>query len=311
MTNTVAVTRAFAKINLALEVLGRRSDGYHEVRTILQTVSLCDELSATLAASRRLTITGEEAAGAPTGPTNLASQAVSAYMEAIPESYDLSDVQLRLRKRIPAACGLGGGSADAAAVLRAIDSLQPILAGPHALESMAAEIGSDVAFFVRGGTQLASGRGEQLEILPDAASASLVLLCPRLPLEAKTARLYGLLGWQHFSDGSRTKRLAARLRAGEPHEVQDYFNTFDEVADTAFHGQAAFRQALVSECGHAVLCGAGPSLFARVERPERALRAAQQLRANGMQAYAVQTVGAAESAAVSLMNDIPPVDILR
>ncbi|HEY7295134.1 MAG TPA: hypothetical protein VH916_08830, partial [Dehalococcoidia bacterium] len=186
-------------------------------------------------------------------------------------------------------------SSDAAAVLRGLDALAERPLGPSQLEALAATLGSDTPFFVRGGTQLAAGRGELLQRLPDAPPRWLVLVTPRLSVGKKTARLFGMLGAGHYADGAATNRLATVLADGGGVEPELLFNTFDHVADAAFPGLAAMRSVFVQECGHALLCGAGPALFALAESEAAATSAAARLRASRLPALAVRTASAAES----------------
>jgi 4-diphosphocytidyl-2-C-methyl-D-erythritol kinase len=311
MTDATLITSAFAKINVALEVLGRRADGYHEVRTLMQTVSLADELRAVASDRPGLSIGGAEAAGVPAGEANLAMQALAEYGQVMPPAREHQPIRLLLKKRIPAAAGLGGGSSDAAGVLRLVDAMKQPPIGPRRLETIAVALGSDVAFFVRGGTQMASARGENLEVLPDSQPVWFALLCPPFSLTSKTARLYGSLRDSDFSDGSHTERLAVLLRSGGTIAAGEYFNTFDPVALAAFPGLNEFRQALVTECGNALLCGTGPSLFAQANDEGHALHAVRRLQEMGMRAFAVRTVSAIESIVVTPVNDTPAIDILQ
>ncbi|HLZ72945.1 MAG TPA: 4-(cytidine 5'-diphospho)-2-C-methyl-D-erythritol kinase [Dehalococcoidia bacterium] len=288
MTAAALALRAFAKINWTLEVLGRRPDGYHELRTVLQTIALHDDLSWSGDGGADLTI--DCPAGWDLGPpaANLAARALRAYPVPLAG-------RLRLRKRIPPAAGLGGGSSDAAAVLRAADALSGRPLGVRRLETIAASLGSDVPFFVGGGTQLASGRGEVLRPLPDAEPRWLVLLTPPLAAGGKTARLFGMLHAADFTDGAATGRLVAALRRGESPRVEWLSNSFDCLAAAAFPGLDSFRRPLREVCGNAMLCGAGPSLFALLPDRRSAGAAAARLRRAGLPARTVRTVSAAES----------------
>jgi 4-diphosphocytidyl-2-C-methyl-D-erythritol kinase len=165
---------AYAKLNLYLEMLGRRPDGFHELETVFQTIDLHDDVRVALEPGEGITLHCDDAA-LPCDATNLAWRAAAAYRAANPVS---GCIALGLTKRIPAGAGLGGGSADAAAVLVALDSLAPHRLGATRLESIAATLGSDISFLVRGGTAHASGRGEVLTALPDAPPLELTLLMP-------------------------------------------------------------------------------------------------------------------------------------
>ncbi|MEO8217765.1 MAG: 4-(cytidine 5'-diphospho)-2-C-methyl-D-erythritol kinase [Acidobacteriota bacterium] len=165
------VVPAFAKINWLLHVFGLRADGYHELETIFQSIALYDVV--TLSRSDDLALNCD-AAGVPGGAANLAWKAAAAMMAA----FNLPAVRIDLEKHIPAAGGLGGGSADAAAVIRGMAALYELRDEPLKLAEVALSIGSDVPFFLVGGTAHASGRGEVLTPLPDLPSVPLLLIVP-------------------------------------------------------------------------------------------------------------------------------------
>lgn len=176
--------RSFAKINLHLEVVGRRSDGFHELRTLFQTVSLCDLIEVGLEGRG----VGLEAQGLPVpeGAANLAHQAAEAY---IARWGDGRGVRLSLRKRIPVQGGLGGGSSNAATVLLALRDLLGEPAEIEDLVMLAARLGADVPYFLVGGTALGRGRGDEIEILPDLEEETLWLVHPAAGLS--TAQVFG------------------------------------------------------------------------------------------------------------------------
>jgi len=180
-----ARVKALAKINLSLRVLHKRADGYHELRTIFQTISLADELEITYTPSRRTSI---ELDSQPAFPDNLALRAAKILMRAMRSP---GVVSLRLRKCIPAGGGMGGGSSDAAAVLLAL----PVLAGRvvplDKLTAIAADIGSDVPFFLLGGTALGIGRGTEVYPLPSPPVRHGLAVFPGI--EVSTADAYRAL----------------------------------------------------------------------------------------------------------------------
>lgn len=184
---------AYAKINLSLEITGKRADGYHELVSVMQTISLADSLSLERAGQLRLecddpTIQGSD---------NLVLRA--AQLLSTPGHFIL-------RKRIPVAGGLGGGSSDGALALRLINLVYELGLSEQQLASAAAQLGSDVPFFVHGGTALVEGRGEQITRLPDLPSEWLVLVNPGLPLS--TAAVYHELEPHEWTDGWATRRWA-------------------------------------------------------------------------------------------------------
>ena len=183
--------KAFAKINLTLEVLNKRPDGYHNLRTVFQTISLADTLDIEFTPARKTTIEIDSTVEI---ADNLVVRAAAAILETMQVN---AKVRFRLQKRIPMGGGLGGGSSDAAAVLIAL----PSLAGrkvpmPRLLET-GERLGSDVPFFLLGGCALGLGRGADLYILPDPAQVHGLLVAP--PVHVSTAAAYSLLNRSNSS----------------------------------------------------------------------------------------------------------------
>ena len=182
----LARVKAFAKINLGLKVLNRRPDGYHELRTVYQTISLADTLEICFSPARRTCL---RVSSEPEIPGNLVLRAARLALSAMRAT---GEVELRLTKRIPMGAGLGGGSSDAAAVLLAL----PVLAGrrvdPGALIRLASELGSDVPLFLVGGTTLGIGRGSEVYPLADLASRRGLLVVPEV--RVATAEAFTALG---------------------------------------------------------------------------------------------------------------------
>jgi len=285
--------RAPAKVNLTLEVLRRRSDGYHEVATILQAVGLWDVLELEVAPG--LTV-GCDVAGL-NGPDNLVMRAAE-LLQA--EAHTTQGAALRLTKRIPVAGGLGGGSADAAAALVGLDRLWGLHLPGGRLSEMAASLGSDVPFFLSGGTALATGRGERIATLPALTKAYLVLLAPPLNLPRKTATLYGALAPADFHDGAASGRVASLLERGEQVRPEGFLNTFERVAYRVFPDLARFTEMMRSAGADWVhLAGSGPVLFCMVKERTVGREMALRLRNEGVEAWCVPTVsGGVEVAAV-------------
>lgn len=167
------VEKAYAKVNLTLAVGEKRPDGYHEVVSVMQRVSLCDTLTAEQT-REGITLTCSDPA-LPSGEENLAHRAASLFFR---ETGIAGGAALTLEKRIPSQAGLGGGSSDAASALLALRKLYAPALSDTELETMAAVLGSDVPFFVRGGTQLATGRGEVLSPLPPLTDGWFVIVKP-------------------------------------------------------------------------------------------------------------------------------------
>ena len=271
-----------AKLNLSLEVVGRRPDGYHELATLFQTVDLCDELS--FEAAEHLTLDVDDPRLA--GPDNLVLRAATALAE---RAGGRSGARIRLTKRIPTAGGVGGGSSDAAAALRGLRRLWQMQIGDDALAEVAARLGADVPFLLRGGTALARGIGERIESLPSLPGWWAVLYAPAYDVADKTVRAYRALRPSDFSDGAATLALAEALREGRVPELAGAPNAFERAAGELFPGLGEHR-ARLHEAGApwVRLSGAGPTLFTLVADRAAALAIAARLPAAN--AWAVPTV---------------------
>ncbi|HEX2923013.1 MAG TPA: 4-(cytidine 5'-diphospho)-2-C-methyl-D-erythritol kinase [Chloroflexota bacterium] len=275
---------AYAKVNLSLELLGKRDDGYHEILTIMQSISLKDELL--VADARELSLECDVAGLE--GEANLVIRAARALRSAAGVA---AGARIRLRKGIPVASGLGGASADAACVLVALTRLWGLDPTGLDLAGIAANLGSDVPFFLSGGTALASGRGEKLAPLPSPPERWLVLLVPSHSLEAKTVELYRRIRPEHWSSGDSTRRLASALKAGMALDESLMVNSFESVADQSFPSLPSYREAMLEAGASRVhLSGAGPTIYCLTEGRETADRMAGQLRSLGFSPLLARTV---------------------
>lgn len=273
MTKAVRVA-APAKLNLSLEVLGRRPDGFHELDSVVGAIDLADELLLADAAERSVEYADD--AGRRVSiltDDDIVLRAWDALAEAVPGVPATGAV--RVVKRIPVAAGLGGGSTDAAAFLRAANVLWGLGLERREISEIGAQVGSDVPVCLAGGFARMRGRGEQVEALADATcdDVAVVLHTPEIPVPAgKTGAMYGALRPPHFSERGVSGRLAERLaQQGLAHE--DCANTFDQVANEVMTGLAIARRRFAAGLARAaleagldpprpVLAGAGPSLFA-------------------------------------------------
>ena len=277
---------AYAKVNLTLEALGRREDGYHDVVSVIQTVYLHDTLTFEPAHELELVCDVPELAG----DGNLVLRAA----RLLREHASVSDgARVTVVKRIPIAAGLGGGSSDAAATLVALNRLWRLGLSNGELSALAARLGSDVPFLLRGGTAMVSGRGERVDPLPAADLEWFVIACPGIQLPDKTASLYARLRPSNFTRGALTRRLAARIRGGGDVPPQFLFNVFDDVAFDAFPGLRDCWDAMHALGAREVhVAGSGPSLFAPVS--SREVGSALQLlltHQHGIEAHLVRAVG--------------------
>lgn len=269
--------KAYAKVNLVLEVIGRRGDGYHKVAGIMQAIGLHDILTFEAADHTRFSCSEP---GLQTGD-NLVYRAVRALCEATGET---AGAGITLEKKIPLAAGLGGGSSDAAAVLKGLNRLWGLGLAVEKLAEIAAGIGSDVPFFIYGGTCLAQGRGEKITPLPDMERAWFVLLKPDVAVpENKTAALYGMLKPGHYSGGGLASGAAERIKKGET-GISVLYNTFDKVAAGAYNGLDLYREAFAGAGAVDIhLAGSGPVLFSMSGSREDALAIQAKLALTNME----------------------------
>lgn len=287
-----------AKINWTLEVLGRRPDGFHNVKTILQTIDLFDSLELETAAELTLEATGE---GLPPPQENLTMRAACLLQKRTGYS---GGARMRLIKTIPVAAGLAGGSSDAAAALRGLDRLWGLALPHERLAEMAAEVGSDVPFFLRGGTALAEARGERITPLPDAPRTTILVVVPPLSIAQKTQRMYSLVGLKDYSDGAASDRLADILRQGRPLRESDLYDIFGSLAFRAFPELQTCRQALIEAGAGAVhLAGSGPALFVRLRDEEQRERLARAAASAGAKTFAATTILSSQALAAEQLPD--------
>ena len=280
--------RAYAKINLGLEVIQRREDGYHELVTILQTVSLYDEIG--VGSAEALTLHCDRSWM--DGRSNLVWKAADLLQK---ESGTQMGAAMNLVKTIPISAGLGGGSSDAAAALRCLNDLWGLNINNTRLAELASHLGSDVPFFLQGGTQMATGRGELLEPLCTPKGQWLVLVSPDIRVPRKTPLLYENLGPRDFSDGSMTTRLAETLRVGGALPTDCIVNAFERAAHEMFPGLDRHRKAMLEAGAEQVhLSGSGPSLFTLMESKCEGEALQKRLGELGFYGVVVQTVAAEE-----------------
>lgn len=284
-----------AKLNLALEITGRRPDGYHELVTVMQTIDLCDTVRVSEAKVLELSIDGDALRRVPReGPRNLAFAAGQALAAAAGDA--TLGAHIELHKHIPAGMGLGGGSTDAAAVLRGLNRLWRLDFNDEQLCEVGARVGSDVPFFIHAGAALVTGRGEHVEPLPDGLAMPLTLFVADVDIVDKTQRMYGLITPADFSDGRKARVLAGSVRGGVPLASTDLVNAFDShIARAA--PQVGRAMALCREAGIAVFaCGSGPGFFSPTPFDDLPPLLARELEHEwGVRAIACRTLGRAES----------------
>ncbi len=290
------VLSAPAKLNLALEVTGQREDGYHDIDTVMVTIDLADRVRLTPQSGLEVSLDGPQTAGIDSDD-DLAGRTAKAL--AVAAGRD-PDVRIEVTKRIPAAAGLGGGSSDAAAVLRGLNTLWGLDWPVERLSEVASAIGSDVPFFLHCGAARCTGRGEFVEPLRDLRELRMLVLVPPVsPTPAKTARRYAALGRHDFSDGHRSWRLSQRIARSAPPPTNDLVNTFEAViertdSELVAH-YSAFRSAGAPQLH---LCGSGPAVFFFVREGARAADLRRSLEALGAQVFEARTLPRAQALAI-------------
>jgi 4-diphosphocytidyl-2-C-methyl-D-erythritol kinase len=198
---------------------------------------------------------------------------------------------IEITKRIPLTSGLGGDSSDAAAILYGLNKLWGLGLSPTELVSLALRLGSDVAFFLYGGTALAEGRGEIITPLPPLAHMWVVLIMPPVPRMAeKTQKLYASLKINHYTDGQITERFIKALKAGGEFKPSMLFNTFENVAFDRFSGLKVYKEHIIKLGALYVhLAGSGPALFTLVEDKVEAEKLYGYLQKQGLECYLAET----------------------
>ena len=274
---------AAAKVNLALEVLRRRADGYHEIATVMQAVDLSDRLTLEDAPTIEVRTS---APGVPTDERNLAYRAAAALQAAAKVE---RGVRITLDKRIPVAAGLGGGSTDAAAVLAGLNRLWHLQWPLERLEDLAIGLGMDVPFFLRGGAALGTGRGERLTAIPSAVLA-LVLVNPRFPVS--TAETYGHVTPAMYTDGGRARTMAGALaRRGAGRVAASLYNGL-ELAARQGYPQIGQMEAALTAAGAlgAMMSGSGPTVFGVARSWEQARQIRSRIARGAWECWAVRTL---------------------
>ncbi len=256
-----------AKINLGLEILGKRDDGYHDIATVFQTISLFDRIRLDEADADSVHMPG------PAIEENLAARVLEF---AGSSGISRPPYRVSIEKRIPIAAGLGGASTDAAAMLAAMQTLHG-LDSRHA-SAIALRLGSDVPFLLRGGAAFATGRGEVLEPLPSLRSCWFALVIPRIAIERKTAQLYGALTDADFTSGHRVERVTAACRRNRLPAAGDLANAFDRPLADFVPGTASLVAAF-TEAGapFVALSGAGPAHYTIVRNLSQAIDIARRI----------------------------------
>lgn len=278
---------AFAKINLTLDVLDRRADGYHDIRSVMQTISIRDDVEVELGTGQpwALTCNKEEI---PQDNTNLAWKAAEAFFRAAKK--DPLGLTIRITKRIPTGAGLGGGSADGAAALRALNRHYEYPFSVYALAELGAEVGSDVPFCTLGGTAMVEGRGERLRKLPDLPETVFVVCKPEFSVS--TPELYRKLDEVAIAKHPDNRAMEAAIAKGDQGEIaQNLWNVFEPVV-TAEHLELNYIKSLMNSYGALgfAMTGSGSAVYAMMPSFEYAAVVCNMLKDNYPQIFIAKNV---------------------
>ena len=276
-----------AKLNLTLEVLAKRPDGYHEICSVIQSVNLGDSLHFQLGPN--IEFECDE-------PKWLSDKSlVSKAAGLLQQTTGCSEgATIEISKRIPLLSGLGGDSSDAAATLCGLNKLWELGLSLAKLLELASQLGSDVAFFLYSGTALVRGRGEIVTPLPSLLHRWVVLVIPPVPVaDGKTRQLYASLKANHYTEGQTTDRLVARLAGGGEITSSMLFNVFESVAFDMFDRLRECREQFLKAGAPSVhLAGSGPTLFTLVGDKVLAEKIYQNLQQQGLESYLTNTLTA-------------------
>lgn len=284
--------RAYAKINLHLDVTSKLDNGYHGVSTVMQTVSLYDEVSVGLSEGEGISISCD-VDWVPTDAKNLAWKAAERFFECCGFRKGIS---IRIDKRIPAAAGLAGGSADAAAVLLALNELCGYPLDKYELLELGATIGADVPFCIARGAKYADGFGENLHAFPKLPKCYFVIAVGNEGVSTPWA--YKMLDEKYggFCDESYSPKTLSGLRSAVdssdvPEIAQNIYNIFEAVIEPERYEVTLIKQELLkSGAVGAMMSGSGPSVFGIFESENEAKRALDELREKGIRAFAAEPI---------------------
>lgn len=284
--------KAPAKINLTLDVLYKRDDGFHEVEMVMTTVDLADRIGLELRNDGKIVLQSTDGS-VPDDHRNLAYQAA----QLLKNTYNIKDgVSITIDKEIPIAAGLAGGSSDAAATLRGLNKLWKLNLSLDTLAELGAKIGSDVSFCVYGGTALATGRGEKIEQLPPPPSCWVVLAKPKLGVS--TAQVYGALNLNEVEHPNTKQMISAIEKKDYELMCASIGNVLETVTFKLNPEVIMLKEQMKRFGADAVLMsGSGPTVFGLVDSESRVGRIYNGLRGFCEEVYAVRIVGERNSLA--------------
>ena len=278
------VIEAPAKINLTLEVLGKRPDGYHEIRSVIQTVNFCDSLQ--IVPDKEVRFKSNKSVWS--GEQSLVAKAVKLLQTTTGSTQGAS---IKIKKWLPLISGLGGDSSDAAAVLRGLNQLWELGLSTTKLQTLTQQLGSDVSFFLSGGTALMEGRGEKVTPLPPMPHQWVILIIPEVPrLPGKTKRVYSMLRPSHYTDGKITEKMITFLKSGGEFSTSLLYNVFENVVFGSGEELTILRDHILKTGAPNIhLAGSGPTMFTLLEDKSQAEDLLVRLKNQDMEAFLTET----------------------
>ena len=247
--------RSHAKINLTFEVLGKKSEKLHEIIGVFQTIDLSDVLSFRSSSGVKVEYDNYDIPQS----SNLVFHTVS----KLKEMFNIKEgVEINIRKNIPFSSGFGGGSSNSALTLITLNKFWNLKMNTNDMIEIGRQLGSDVPFFLFGGTALVSGVGERIEKLPLIKSLPILLSLDSHKTIKKTEIMYRLLEKDHFTNGEKSRHLTSKLKNKEIFDSNNFYNVFNQIGNKVFPEFKSRLTELSSMTGsNSYLCGAGPSMF--------------------------------------------------
>lgn len=281
---------AYAKLNLTLDILGKRSDGFHDLNMVMQSIDLTDTVSVTTKDFPGLALSCS-VPYLPCDESNIAAKAVRRFFEA--QGTEAPGLAIHIDKRIPTCAGMAGGSSDGAAVLRVLRKLYARDMPQDKLETIGALVGSDVPYCVRGGTALAQGRGEILNDLPSLPDCFFVICKPPFPIS--TPELFAQVRVKKLRCHPDTAGMLKALEAGDLEAIAHrVYNVFEDVLPRKYAQIFEIKRRLL-DLGAMTACmtGSGPTVFGLFSDEDRAKNATQELKKEFTATFLCRNVGPA------------------
>jgi 4-diphosphocytidyl-2-C-methyl-D-erythritol kinase len=286
---TTETDLAYAKINISIDILGKMDDGYHNMKMVMQSIALCDEITIECTTGQGVAVTND-LPFLPSDERNIAAKAASAFFKHT--GIDGYRTRIRIKKSIPVCAGLGGGSADGACVLRMLDRMFKTRLGQKTLETIGRGVGSDVPFCIAGGTKLSEGRGDILTPLAPIPHCHVVVCKP--PLNISTTELFKRVKCEKLHARPDTDGIIGALATGDLKGVaRRMYNVFEDVLPQGGRKITDLKYAILdSDALGAVMTGTGSAVFGIFDDLDHARELHSRLSAEYGNSHLTETIGA-------------------